>query len=72
MVSLNSSKWLEAMEDHELRSMSSNKVRDLVEISDGVKPIGRSRSTKLNMTSKGRWKVQGKACSKRLYADRKD
>ena len=40
MMSLNSSKWLEAMED-ELRSMSSDKVWDLIEILDGVKPVGR-------------------------------
>ena len=39
MMSLNSSKWLEAMED-ELRSMSSNKVWDLVEIPDWVKTVG--------------------------------
>ena len=35
----NSTKWIEAMED-ELRSMSTNKVWDLVEISDGVKLVG--------------------------------
>ena len=44
MMSLNSSKWLEAMED-ELRSMSSNKVWDLVETpkseeEDGVEEFG--------------------------------
>jgi hypothetical protein len=55
MMSLISSKCLEAMED-ELRSMSSNKVWDLVEPPDGVKPVGRDGSTKLNMTQKERWK----------------
>ena len=44
MMILNSSKWLEAMED-ELRSMSSNKVWDLVESpkseeEDGVEEFG--------------------------------
>ena len=52
MMSLNSSKWLEAMED-ELRSMSSNKVWDLVEILDGVKPVGSKWVYKTKYDSKG-------------------
>jgi hypothetical protein len=39
MGSPNSSKWLEAMED-EMRSMSSNNVWDLEEISKGTKIVG--------------------------------
>lgn len=39
MRSAHSSKWLEAMED-EMRSMSSNKVWDLEEISKGAKTVG--------------------------------
>jgi hypothetical protein len=39
MKSENSLKWREAMEE-ELRSMSSNDVRDLVEIPDGAKRVG--------------------------------
>jgi hypothetical protein len=39
MMSENSKKWLEAMED-ELSSMSSNGVWDLVEIPDGAKRVG--------------------------------
>jgi hypothetical protein len=35
----NSDKWTEAMQD-ELKSMSTNQVYDLVEIPDGVKPVG--------------------------------
>jgi hypothetical protein len=39
IVSENSTKWIEAMED-ELKSMSSNQVWDLVDIPDGVKTVG--------------------------------
>jgi len=53
MMSLNSSKWLEAMED-ELRSMSSNKVWDLVESPDGVKPVGNKWVYKTKYDSKGK------------------
>ncbi|XP_066396273.1 uncharacterized protein [Miscanthus floridulus] len=53
MMSLNSSKWLEAMED-ELRSMSSNKVWDLVEIPDGVKPVDNKWVYKTKYDSKGK------------------
>jgi len=53
MMRLNSSKWLEAMED-ELRSMSSNKVWDLVEIPDGVKPVGSKWVYKTKYDSKGK------------------
>jgi len=35
----NSDKWIEAMQD-ELKSMSTNQVYELVEIPDGVKPVG--------------------------------
>ena len=53
MMSLNSSKWLESIED-ELRSMSSNKVWDLVEIPDGVKPVGSKWVFKTKYDSKGK------------------
>jgi hypothetical protein len=39
MMSENSKRWLEAMED-ELSSMSSNGVWDLVEIPNGEKKVG--------------------------------
>jgi hypothetical protein len=39
MMSENSKKWLEAMED-ELSSMDSNGVSDLVEIPNGAKKVG--------------------------------
>jgi hypothetical protein len=47
-----STKWIEAMEE-ELKSMSSNKVWDLVEIPDGVKPIGCKWVYKVKRDSKG-------------------
>jgi hypothetical protein len=45
MRSAYSSKWLEAMED-EIRSMSTNRVWDLEEISKGAKTVGCKWSTK--------------------------
>ena len=39
MSSEHSHKWIEAMEE-ELKSMSTNKVWDLVEISEGAKKVG--------------------------------
>jgi hypothetical protein len=39
IVSENSTKWIEAMED-ELKSMSSNRVLNLVDIHNGVKTVG--------------------------------
>jgi hypothetical protein len=39
MMTKNSKKWLEAMED-ELSSMDSNGVSDLVEIPNGAKKVG--------------------------------
>jgi hypothetical protein len=39
MISDNSSKWLEAMED-EIKSMSTNKVWDLEPIPKGAKIVG--------------------------------
>ena len=49
----NSTKWIEAMED-ELRSMSTNKVWDLVEIPDGVKLVGCKWVYKTKRDSKGK------------------
>jgi len=53
MLSENSTKWIEAMED-ELRSMSTNKVCDLVEIPDGVKLVGCKWVYKTKRDSKGK------------------
>jgi hypothetical protein len=53
MISLNSSKWLEAMK-HELRSMSSNEVWDLVDIPNGVKTVGSKWVYKTKFDSKGK------------------
>ena len=52
MSSEYSHKWIEAMEE-ELKSMSTNKVWDLVEIPDGAKKVGCNGSIKLSMTPKG-------------------
>jgi hypothetical protein len=49
----NSLKWCEAMEE-ELRSMSSNDVWDLVEISDGAKRVGCKCVYKTKYDSKGK------------------
>jgi hypothetical protein len=54
MMSENSRKWLEAMED-ELSSMSSIGVWDLVEIRDGAKKVG-SKWVYKTMTPKGKLK----------------
>jgi hypothetical protein len=48
----NSAKWVEAMEE-ELMSMSSNDVWDLVDISNGVKPVGCKWVYKTKRDSKG-------------------
>jgi hypothetical protein len=53
MMSENSKKWLEAMED-ELGSMSSNGVWDLVEIPDGAKKVGCKWVNKTKYDSKGK------------------
>jgi hypothetical protein len=53
MISENSMKWLEAMED-ELSSMSSNGVWDLVEILDGPKKVGCKWDYKTKYDSKGK------------------
>ena len=50
--SKNSSKWLQAMED-ELKSMSQNKVWDLVEVPEGVKTVGCKWVYKTKLDSKG-------------------
>jgi hypothetical protein len=55
MKSENSLKWRDAMEE-DLRSMSSNDVRGLVEISDGAKRVGCKWVYKMNMTPKGKLK----------------
>jgi hypothetical protein len=47
-----STKWIEAMEE-ELKSMSSNKVWDLIKIPDGVKPIGCKWVYEVKRDSKG-------------------
>jgi hypothetical protein len=52
MRSVHSSKWLEAMED-EIRSMSTNKVRDLEEISKGAKIVSCKWVYKTKCDSKG-------------------
>jgi hypothetical protein len=52
MRSAHSSKWLEAMED-EMRSMSTNRVWDLEEISKGAKIIGCKWVYKTKCDSKG-------------------
>jgi hypothetical protein len=52
MRSVHSSKWLEAMED-EMRSMSTNKVRDLEEIPKGAKTVGCKWLYKTKCDSKG-------------------
>jgi hypothetical protein len=52
MRSAHSSKWLEAMED-EMRSMSTNRVWDLEEISKGAKTIGCKWVYKTKCDSKG-------------------
>ena len=48
----NSAKWVEAMEE-ELKSMSSNDVWDLVDIPNGVKPVGCKWVYKTKRDSKG-------------------
>ena len=48
----NFAKWVEAMED-ELKSMSSNDIWDLVDIPDGVKPVGCKWVYKTKRDSKG-------------------
>jgi hypothetical protein len=55
MMSENSKKWLEAMED-ELSSMSSNGVWDLVEIPDGAKNVACKWLYKTKYDSKGKVK----------------
>jgi hypothetical protein len=55
MKSENSLKWCEATEE-ELKSMSSNDVSDLVEISDGAKRVGCKWVYKLKHDSKGKIK----------------
>ena len=49
----NSDKWIEAMQD-ELKSMSTNQVYELVEIPDGVKPVGCKWVYKTKHDSKGK------------------
>jgi hypothetical protein len=53
MASENSLKWRDAMEE-DLRSMSSNDVRGLVEISDGAKRVGCKWVYKMKYDSKGK------------------
>jgi hypothetical protein len=53
MKSENSQKWREAMEE-KLRSMSSNDIWDLVEISDGAKRVGYKWVYKMKYDSKGK------------------
>jgi hypothetical protein len=53
MMSENSKKWLEAMED-ELSSMDSNGVLDLVEIPNGAKKVGCKWVYKTKYNSKGK------------------
>jgi hypothetical protein len=48
----NSAKWVETMEE-ELKFMSSNDVWDLVDISNGVKPVGCKWVYKTKRDSKG-------------------
>jgi hypothetical protein len=52
MRSAHSSKWLEAIED-EMRSMSTNRVWDLEEISKGAKTVGCKWVYKMKCDSKG-------------------
>jgi hypothetical protein len=52
MRSPRSLKWLDAMED-EMKSMSSNDVWDIEEISKGSKTVAVNGSTKLSMTLMG-------------------
>jgi hypothetical protein len=49
----NSDKWIEAMQD-ELKSMSTNQVYELVEIPNGVKPVGCKWVYKTKRDSKGK------------------
>ena len=51
MCSEYSQKWIEAMEE-ELKSMSTNKIWDLVEIPKGTENVGCNGSIKLSMTPK--------------------
>jgi hypothetical protein len=53
MMSENSKKWLEAMED-ELSSMDSNGVLDLVEIPNGAKKVDCKWVYKTKYNSKGK------------------
>jgi hypothetical protein len=53
MGSEHSHKWIEAMEE-ELKSMSTNKVWDLVEISEGAKTVGCKWVYKTKYDSKGK------------------
>ena len=53
MCSEYSQKWIEAMEE-ELKSMSTNKVWDLVEISEGAKKVGCKWVYKTKYDSKGK------------------
>ena len=53
MLSENSPKWPIAMED-EMKSMSINDVWDLVEIPEGVKPVGCRWVYKTKHDSKGK------------------
>jgi hypothetical protein len=53
MKSENSLKWCEAMEE-ELRSMSSNDVWDLVEVSDEAKRVGCKWVYKMKYDPKGK------------------
>ena len=52
MKSANSSKWFAAMED-EIKSMSTNKIGDLEEISKGAKIVGCKLVYKTKCDSKG-------------------
>ncbi|RDY13434.1 hypothetical protein CR513_01654, partial [Mucuna pruriens] len=52
MQSSNSQKWIDAMKD-ELKSMQDNDVWDLVELPEGVKPIGCKWIFKTKKDSKG-------------------
>ncbi|RDX91631.1 hypothetical protein CR513_26368, partial [Mucuna pruriens] len=63
MQSSNSKKWLDAMKD-ELKSMQDNDIWDLVELFEGVKPIGCKWIFKTKKDSKGNIK----RCKARLVA----
>ena len=52
MRSSNSQKWIDAMKD-EMKSMNDNEVWDLVELPEGVKPIGFKWIFKTKKDSKG-------------------